>query len=130
MSIRLFVGATIIVLSFISIAICYLAARNPRQPKWATDTVVGSFITPLATGGIFGGAMAMGEALFVNFDLLTTLDLVIAMGILAAGVLFIFMMRIGKRVEEYEAMGNSPEVKNSGTGVQPKGPVSGASATV
>lgn len=111
MNTRLIIGAVVLVLSVVSIAICYLGARNPREPKWADDSIMGNFIIPLAVGGIFIGPMFLGEALLGNLDLLTTTDMIIAFGILGAGVLFIFMLRINKRVAQYDILRNSPEFK-------------------
>lgn len=109
MSTRLFVGAVITVMSFLSIAICYLGTRNPRAPKWADDTIMGSFILPLATGGLFMGPLFIGEVLLGNLELLSIADMCIALGIFAAGILILFMMRIKKRVAEYDALRNTPE---------------------
>ncbi|MFH0784814.1 MAG: hypothetical protein V2B20_23055 [Pseudomonadota bacterium] len=111
MNTRFIIGAVILVMSVVSIAVCYLGARNPREPKWADDSIMGNFIIPLAVGGIFIGPMCLAEALLGNLDLLTTSDVIIALTILGAGVLFIFMLRINKRVAEYDILRNSPEFK-------------------
>ncbi|MBU1566045.1 MAG: hypothetical protein KJ630_10500 [Proteobacteria bacterium] len=112
MSGRLIIGAILLAVSVVSIAICYLGARNPREPKWADDTIMGNFIIPLAVGGIFMGPMFLGEAFLGNLDLLSTMDMIIAFGILGAGVLVIFLLRIKKRVAEYDVLRNDPAFIN------------------
>ncbi len=41
------------------------------------------------------------------------MDIIVALGILAAGAIILFMMRIKKRVASYDALLNTPEFRNS-----------------
>src|SRR3990172_12930402 len=61
MNARLIVGALATAAGFIGIAISYLGARNPREPKWAGEMIMGSFIVPLSLGGIVLGLMLLLE---------------------------------------------------------------------
>ena len=112
MDTRLILGALVTVLSIITIAICYLAERNPRKPFWAGENFMANIIA-LTVGGIVLGPMLLAEAFLVNLDMLSNMDIMVALAILAAGVIILFMMRIKKRVASYDALLNTPEFRNS-----------------
>lgn len=112
MNMRLILGALITVISIITIAICYLAERNPRKPFWTGETFMSNIIA-LTVGGIVLGPMLLAEAFLVNLDMLSRMDIIIALGILAAGAIILFMMRIKKRAASYDALLNTPEFRNS-----------------
>lgn len=112
MNTRLILGALITVLSIIVMAVCYLGERNPRKSFWASENYMANIIA-FTTGGIVLGPMLLAEAFLVNLDMLSSLDIIVALGILASGAIILFMMRIKKRVASYDALLNSPEFKNS-----------------
>lgn len=111
MGTRLIIGAILTSLGFITIALCYLGARNPKEPRWTDDMIMESFIIPLAIGALLTGPMLLGEAFFVHGDTLTPYDSTVALSILAAGVAILFMMRIPKRVAAYDALRNAAELQ-------------------
>lgn len=110
MGTRLIIGAIFTVLGIITFAVCYLGSRNPKEPKWTSDTIMGSVIIPLVIGSIVMGPMLMGEALLIHSDLLTSYDIMIALSILVAGIVTLIMMRIPKRIKAYEALHNVAEL--------------------
>jgi len=107
METRLLVGAVCIALSIIGIAICYLGARNPRQPKWASEGIMANILTPAIVGGLSIGPMLICEYLFVHRSDLSIVDLLAAASIIAASGIFVKMMKIEKRVAAYEQQGPS-----------------------
>ncbi len=109
MGTRLIIGAIFTSLGFITIAVCYLGSRNPKEPKWASDTIMGTFIIPFAIGSIVMGPMLLGEALFLHSDLLSSSDITVSLSILVAGIFVLFMMRIPKHIEAYEALRKAAE---------------------
>jgi hypothetical protein len=113
MNIKLILGALLTVSSIIIITICYLGERNPNKSSWINENFLANIIA-LTTGGIVAGPMLLIEAFLVNLDMLSTRDVIVALGILAAGAILLFMMLIKKRVASYEALLNTPEAKNSG----------------
>lgn len=108
MNTRLILGALITVLSIIILAMCYLGERNPRKPFWTGENYMANIIA-LTVGGIFVGPMLLVETLLANFDMLSSMDIIAALGILASGTVILFMMRIKKRVASYDLLLNSPE---------------------
>jgi hypothetical protein len=109
MNVRLIAGALAIAASLVGIAICYLGARNPREPKWAGEMIMGSFLIPLSLGGIILGLMLLLEAIVKNAGMLGLSDIIAVLVILAAGIAVIFMLRIKKRIAAYDALRNTPE---------------------
>lgn len=112
MNTRLILGALMTVLSIIVLAICYLAERNPRKSFWNSDNFMANIIAILV-GGIVIGPMLLVEAFLVNLDMLSRMDIFVALGILAAGAIILFLMRIKKRAASYDALLNTPEFRNS-----------------
>lgn len=110
MGTRLVIGAFFTVLGFITFAVCYLGSRNPKEPKWTSDTIMGSVLIPLVIGSIVMGLMLMGEALLIHSDLLTSYDITVALSILVAGIVTLIMMRIPKRIKAYEALCKAAEL--------------------
>lgn len=110
MGTRFIIGAIFTVLGFLTIAAGYLGSRNPKEPKWASDMMMGTFIIPLAIGGLVLGPMLLGEALLLHGDLLTSYDIMVALSILVAGVVTLIMMRIPKRIKAYEALRQAAEL--------------------
>ena len=111
MNTRLILGALITVLSIIVLAVCYLAERNPRKSFWNSDNYMANIIAILV-GGIVIGPMLLVEGFLVNLDMLSRMDIIVALGILAAGAIILFMMRIKKRAASYDALLNTPEFRN------------------
>lgn len=114
MGTRLIIGAVLTISGFITIAICYLGSNNPKQPKWTSEMIMGSFIIPLAIGGMVMGPMLLGEAFLVNRASLTSFDITVALSILVAGVVILLMMRIPKRVAAYNAQRNLADLEKTG----------------
>ena len=112
MNTRLILGALITVLSIIIMAFCYLGERNPRKSFWTSENYMANIIA-FTVGGIVLGPMLLVEAFLVNLDMLTGMDIMVALGILASGAIILFMMRIKKRVAAYDALLNTPEFRNS-----------------
>ena len=110
MNTRLILGALITVLSIIVLAICYLGERNPRKSFWTSENYMANIIA-LLVGGIVIGPMLLAEAFLVNLDMLSSMDIMVALGILASGAIILFMMRIKKRVAAYDALLNTPEFR-------------------
>lgn len=108
MNTRLILGALITVLSIIILAMCYLGERNPRKPFWTSENYMANIIA-LTVGGIFVGPMLLVETFLVNFDMLSSMDIIAALGIFALGTVILLMMRIKKRVASYDLLLNSPE---------------------
>jgi hypothetical protein len=113
MNTRLILGALITVLSIIVLAICYLGERNPRKSFWTSENYMANIIA-FTVGGIVLGPMLLAEAFLVNLDMLSRVDIMGALGILAAGAIILFMMRIKKRVAAYDALLDTPEFRYSG----------------
>ncbi len=123
MGTRLIIGAVLIVLAIIGIAVCYLVTHNPKPPKWASEMFIGSVILPLVVGAIFMGPMLVGEAMLYNFHALDFSDVMVALSILVAGVLALLMIRIPKRLEAYEALRSAvevPEERKKGRKAEPQ----------
>lgn len=114
MGTRLIIGAILTFAGFITIAICYLGSNNPKQPKWTSEMIMGSFIIPLAIGGMVLGPMLLGEGFWVNRAFLTSFDITVALSILVAGVMILLMMRIPKRIAAYNAQRNPADLESSG----------------
>jgi drug/metabolite transporter (DMT)-like permease len=112
MNTRFIVGAIILAVSVVSIAVIYLVARNPMKSKCTDETTTGNVILSLAVGGLVIGPTLLGEGLFGNLDLLSAMDMIIAFGILGLGILTIFLLRIKKRVTGYEVLRNDPALTN------------------
>jgi len=105
MDTRLLVGAICIATGILGIAICYLGARNPRQPKWACETVMANFLVPSIVGALSIGPMLICEYVIVHRSDLKVVDLLIALSIIAAATIIVKMLHIGKRVAAYEQKG-------------------------
>ena len=110
MDTRLLVGAVCIAMGIVSIAICYLGTRNPRQPKWACEAIMANFIVPVVVGCLAIGPMLIGEYVIVHRSDLKVIDLLTALSIITASIIFVKMLRIGKRVAAYEQ--NGPSSRN------------------
>ena len=110
MGTKLIIGVVLIFLAGIAIAVCYLATRNPRQPKWASDSVIGTVILPLAVGALFMGPMFVGQALF-NRESLSYSDIMVALSVFVAGMIILLLMRIPKRVASYDALRSAAEMQ-------------------
>lgn len=121
MDVRLQAGAITIGISIIMYAICYLGARNPKQPFWAGETMMANLMAPALTTGFTVGPMFIIEYLFVHWGQLSMIDLAAATAIIAASVVIVKMMHIGKRVERF--------TNSTGSSNTPTAPLaSGASA--
>lgn len=107
MDLRLLTGASIIWLGVVGCAVCYLGARNPRQPKWAKEFFMANIIIPAIVGGLVVGPMLFIEYFILNFNDLKIFDLLVAGLIVASSYAVVKLMRIGKRVAEYEKQGGS-----------------------
>ena len=112
MNTRFIAGAIILAVSIVSIAVIYLVARNPRKSKCTDETTTGNVILSLAVGGLVIGPALLGEGLFGNLDLVSVMDMIIAFGILGVGILTVFLLRIKKRVGEYDGLPNDPTLIN------------------
>ena len=110
METRLLVGAACIATGIITIAICYLGARNPRQPKWACEAVMANILVPAIVGCLAIGPMLIAEYIFTRGSEMKLVDLVLAAIIIAASVVCVKLLRIKKRVAAYEQHG--PGSKN------------------
>lgn len=109
MNARLIVGAAMTAVGFLVIALCYLGARNSRAPKWASDNIMGSFILPIALGLGVMGPMLLVDSILKNASSLGALDIIVALGILAAGAAVLYMLRIQRKVASFDTIRNSPE---------------------
>jgi hypothetical protein len=108
MNTNLIVGAVLLDISVIVLAICYIAERMPRKPVW-TEEIYMSFIMPLIVGCLAFSVMFIGEAFFFKLSALTFLEIAVSLAILAAGVVILFLMRIKKRVAAYAALTDNPQ---------------------
>jgi hypothetical protein len=109
MNSKLIWGALMTAAGFLAIALCYLGARNPREPKWASDNIMGSIILPIALGLGVMGPMLLVDSILNSASSLGILDFIVALGILAAGGAILYMLRIQSRAASYDAIRNSPE---------------------
>jgi hypothetical protein len=107
---RLIVGVLAIVVGFLGIAICYLGARNPREPKWTGEMIMGSFLIPLFMGSGILGLMLSIDGLIKGTASLGAADIAVALGILAAGLAVFLLLGIKKRVAAYDALRNTSEI--------------------
>jgi len=105
MDTRLLVGAACIATGIITIAICYLGARNPRQPIWACEAVMANILVPAIVGSLAIGPMLIAEYLITHGREMKMVDLFLAAVIIAASVVFVKLLRIRKRVAAYEQQG-------------------------
>jgi len=110
MDTRLLVGAICVATGILGIAICYLGARNPRQPKWACETVMANVLVPSIVGSLAIGPMLLCEYVIVHRSDLKVIDLLIALSIIAAAIIIVKMLHIDKRVAAYEQ--NGPGSRN------------------
>lgn len=102
-------GSLLVVMGGLSLVVCFLGARNPREPWWTRESIMGMIIVPLALGAaVLGAAMFINEV--INSDAEHYYDYLIALAILGAGVVLTLAMRIRKRLSTYEAMRSSPEI--------------------
>ena len=84
MDVRLQAGAITIGVSIIMYAICYLGARNPKQPFWAGEAMMANFLAPALTTGFTVGPMFIFEYLCVHWGNWRVIDLAVAAAIIAA----------------------------------------------
>ena len=115
MNTNLIVGAVLLDISVIFLAICYIAERMPRKPVWTEEKYM-SFIMPLVVGCLAFSAMFIGEAFFFKLSSLTFLEIAVSLGILAAGGVILFLMRIKKRLAAYaDASTSGPQSSQQGS---------------
>lgn len=106
---KLIIGSILLVIGELVLAVCYLGARNPREPWWTRESVMGQWLVPLALG-----AAALGTVLVIDeayhFTELQFYKGIIALAILGVGVVFTLALRIPKRLKAYDAIRNTPEI--------------------
>lgn len=107
MDTRLMFGAVIIAISIVGFAICYLGARNPLQPKWTSESIMGNVIIPMIVGGFVIGPMFFIEYFIVHLSDLKIFDLLVASSVIVAALALVKMMRINKRIAAYEKEKNT-----------------------
>ncbi len=104
---RIVVGALLTDFAIITIALLYVAARNPKNPWWANETFM-DWILPIVTGCVVAGPALMFEAFVFNRATLTSTELIATLAILAAGVALVIIMRIPKRIAIFEQIKLGP----------------------
>lgn len=102
-------GLTLAVLLY---AVVLIGCRNPRQPGWASDFLVGSIYVP-----VIGGLFVLGLGCFLNYVLSSgrppvgALEGGLAVGIAAVGLVVLKALRIRKHLADYASTNRSAEAK-------------------
>jgi len=104
-------GAAGVALSVLLFGVVLIMCRNPRPSAWTTDFLVGNIYTPAIVA-----MMAVSVAFFIKFFIslgtepFSVTQLAMAIGIVAVGIVGLKMLRIKKRLSEYEALQTSAGV--------------------
>lgn len=102
MGTNIILGALMTDISLIILALMYVGARNPKNPWWANENVM-NWILPLVTGAIIAGPFLLIEGFIYNFNEIGSTDIAISLTLLGAGAAILLLMRIPKRLAEFEA---------------------------
>jgi hypothetical protein len=94
-------GLTLTVLLY---AVVLIGCRNPRQPVWINDFLVGCIYVP-----IIGGLLVLGVGSFLRYFLssdhppISMMEVVLAVGIAALGMMVLKALRVKKHLADYAA---------------------------
>jgi hypothetical protein len=107
----LFYSSLVIALAALLFGFTLIGARNPSPPPWAKDFLVANVYVPAIAGlglfGVFGIIKFIVELPSVNVDIVDPLG---AAAVLIAAVVCLRLLRIKKRLAEYEAQERNAEV--------------------
>jgi hypothetical protein len=104
-------GAAGVALSILFFGVVLIMCRNPWPSVWTNDFLVGNIYTPAIVA-----MMAVSVAFFIKFFIslgtepFSVAQLAMAIGIVAVGIVGLKMLRIKKRLSEYEALQTSADV--------------------
>jgi uncharacterized BrkB/YihY/UPF0761 family membrane protein len=104
----LVLGTAAMALAVVSFTIVLLGSRNPREPSWARDMLVGSIYLPVIIGITVLGIGCFAKFLIAIGSRPPDLqELALTIAIAAASLILLKVMRIKKRLAEFAAMKTS-----------------------
>ena len=104
-------GTAGITLAVLLYSVTLIGCRNPRQPNWAKDFMVGNVYVPL-----IGAFFVLGAGCFIKFllspgpDPVGVTEAALAVGVAALGFGLLKALRVKKHLADYAALSAGGEV--------------------
>lgn len=98
-------GTIGIVLAALFYTIVLLGCRNPLEPRWINDFLVGNIYVPVMIALIaIGVGCLLQVGLTIRHQPPRPMEVIVAIGAVAAGLILLKMLRIKKHLANYAAM--------------------------
>lgn len=97
----LYVGTLCLSLCYFLFVIAVLGTRSPKNPRWARETMMSCFISPLIVALLAFGVAGILQSLFPEYRP-SIIDMTIALAIIAASAALYFVFGIGKKMSKSE----------------------------
>jgi hypothetical protein len=112
---KLVIGSISLSLAVFTYCFVLLGARNPKQPKWASEMLVANVHCILIIGLGLAGILTFASALYTfAVDGIDVLPILISAAILAVTFFGVKAMKITKKLAEFENPQTAPGRKNNG----------------